>query len=178
MIPYHAAIVLCSNTVREYLLNYGRTFIYTTAATVASLCHIKASYDMLAEDECEKRRQRLLDTTNSLTRQLSERVVPLAKKNNIKLILPPERLTDRPAHKLSESPPIIPLETPDAKLLAQHCQHAGFMVRAIMPPTVPHGHQRVRICTHSDNSPTQIDSLVETICNWIQQEQTSSGPKL
>src|SRR6185437_13831651 len=43
----HGAIVLGSNMLREYLINFSRSFIYTTAAAFHQLASIKMAYHLL-----------------------------------------------------------------------------------------------------------------------------------
>lgn len=63
--------------------------------------------------------------------------------------------------------PIISLRTSRPRQLASACQGDGFIVRAIMPPTIPEGKERVRVCLHAGNKETQIDGLVQTIQTWL-----------
>jgi 8-amino-7-oxononanoate synthase len=39
-------------------------------------------------------------------------------------------------------------------------------VRAIVPPTVPRGTERVRACLHAGNTVEEIDGLVKRIGEW------------
>lgn len=41
------------------------------------------------------------------------------------------------------------------------------MVRAIVPPTVPRGGERVRVCLHAGNSFAEVDRLVGVIGEWV-----------
>src|SRR5262249_17975552 len=52
----HGAIVLGNKTLREYLINFSRSFIYTTAASLHQIASVKMAYKMLpqAGDEIEK----------------------------------------------------------------------------------------------------------------------------
>ena len=63
--------------------------------------------------------------------------------------------------------PIFALMTPNPRSLAQHCQNACFIVRAVVPPTVPSGAERVRVCLHAGNTVEQIESFVDTVQNWV-----------
>lgn len=63
--------------------------------------------------------------------------------------------------------PIISLRTSLPRKLASACQGDGFIVRAIMPPTIPEGKERVRVCLHAGNTESQIDGLVRTIQTWL-----------
>lgn len=69
----------------------------------------------------------------------------------------------------SECPksPIFALLTSHPRELAKHCQDAGFVVRAVVPPTVPAGTERVRVCLHTGNTEDDIVSLVSRVQEWV-----------
>lgn len=69
----------------------------------------------------------------------------------------------------SECPesPIFALLTPHPRELAKHCQDAGFVVRAVVPPTVPAGTERVRVCLHTGNTEDEIARLVSRVQEWV-----------
>jgi 8-amino-7-oxononanoate synthase len=71
--------------------------------------------------------------------------------------------------------PIIPLLTPFARSLAQHCQQRGFTVRAIVAPTVPRGKERVRICLHAMNTRAQVEGLAGAVSDWVQLHLNSTS---
>lgn len=47
------AIILCSPLVREYLINYARPLIYTTALSFPSLAAVQAVYSLLVDGRTE-----------------------------------------------------------------------------------------------------------------------------
>ena len=47
----HGAIVLGSENLRQYLINFARSFIYTTALSEHSLNAIESAYDKLKESD-------------------------------------------------------------------------------------------------------------------------------
>ena len=47
----HGAIVAGSKTLKEYLVNYARSFIYTTALPPHSLVSIECAYKLLEKSE-------------------------------------------------------------------------------------------------------------------------------
>lgn len=71
--------------------------------------------------------------------------------------------------------PIISLRTSQPRQLASACQAKGFIVRAIMPPTIPEGKERVRVCLHSGNTEAEIDGLAQTIQLWLDQSSRHSS---
>lgn len=63
--------------------------------------------------------------------------------------------------------PIFSLPTPHPRALAAHCQARGFTVRAIVPPTVPAGTQRVRVCLHAGDGASDVAALVACVREWV-----------
>lgn len=48
-----SAIVLCCPLTREYLINYARTLIYTTAMAYPSLVAVRTSYELMQEGKTD-----------------------------------------------------------------------------------------------------------------------------
>lgn len=49
-----------------------------------------------------------------------------------------------------------------------------MMIRAVVPPTVPEGTSRVRVCLHAGNTEADIERLVAAMqewCNTMVEEQ-------
>lgn len=66
--------------------------------------------------------------------------------------------------------PIFSIQIAEPRSLATFLQEDGIMVRAVVPPTVPEGTSRVRICLHAGNTETEIKSLVTSMEAWILQQ--------
>ncbi|KAL7957308.1 PLP-dependent transferase [Trichoderma compactum] len=150
------AIVLCSSTTRSYLINYARSFIYTTAMAFPSLASIRTTYDFLAQGHAEslvQNLQSLIHHMHTLLTQLIERHGPS-----------PELFRINPEAPQS---PILPLLTSRARNLAQHCQERGFTVRPIVAPTVPAGQDRVRVCLHAGNTVEEVEGLCRAVEDWV-----------
>jgi 8-amino-7-oxononanoate synthase len=146
----HGAIVLGSDLLRQYLVNFARSFIYTTAASFHQLASIKMAYELLenADDD----------------------IIQL--KNNISLFK--QGIGPNPAYRLLNSDSSIQClllnSNTKAKQAAAHLQNAGFDVRAILSPTVQQGTERIRICIHSFNTTAGISQLTTTINTFINAE--------
>lgn len=88
-----------------------------------------------------------------------------------------------PSHRLLQIPqlcpesPIFSLLTPLPRDLARECQAAGFMVRAIVAPTVPVGGERVRVCLHAGNSFEEVDRLVGVVGEWVRRVEAEGVEK-
>ncbi|KAJ1327007.1 8-amino-7-oxononanoate synthase [Microdochium nivale] len=178
------AIVLCSSVTRQYLINYARTLVYTTALPTSCLAGIKVTYTYLATPEFDTLRQKLhwlMGYTHSLLVAICARHTNDGSSINNKNTKHPaagQQQHQQPLPLLRVSTaaprsPIIPLLTPRPRSLASFCQHRGLVVRAIVAPTVPTGSERVRICLHAANTRDQVNQLGRAIKDWaaLQQQQ-------
>ncbi|CZR61491.1 related to aminotransferase [Phialocephala subalpina] len=154
----NGAAILGSSLVREYLINYARPLIYTTAMSFPSLAAIKVVYSLMREGRTEALRFRLNELIEYMYTQLKtlEPYTEDLTTSTSLLQIPPEM----------PSSPIFSILMPDPRSLARHCQAADFVVRPIMPPTVPEGTQRVRVCLHAGNTHEDIERLVAAIKDW------------
>ncbi|MFN6074726.1 MAG: aminotransferase class I/II-fold pyridoxal phosphate-dependent enzyme [Fluviicola sp.] len=136
----HGAAILSNEEIKRFLINFARSFIYTTAFPEAFYQHIQTQ-------------------------------VEAAKDNNLRLELQKNIALFRsefPYLKSAINSPIQVIEIPDVekcKDLAQKLQENGFAVKAILPPTVPEGGQRLRICIHQFNSESEIKKMKFLIFN-------------
>ncbi|RYE28591.1 MAG: 8-amino-7-oxononanoate synthase [Sphingobacteriaceae bacterium] len=135
----HGAIVLGSSSLRNYLINFARSFIYTTAPSFHQLVTIKVAYALLKEsDSTQIRLQKLIKLFKK----------ELQKKHSTQFISSNSAIQSI----------LIPGNT-NAKNMAAHLQKNGFDIRAILSPTVPAGKERLRICLHSFNTEDEVLSL-------------------
>jgi len=139
----HGAIILGSELLREYLVNFARSFIYTTAASFHQIASVKMAYELLLESEGEVQQLR----------------------NNILLFK--QKIKNSTGYPLIESDSaiqcIVLKNNQNAKAVAAGLQNAGLDVRPILSPTVPAGSERIRICLHSFNTAKEITLLADSI---------------
>lgn len=167
----NGAILLCSPLIRQYLLNYARTIIYTTFMSYPALAAIRASYSYMADGKTEV----LAEHLRSLITALHVRLLALqdslaldSMHNGVSSISGLLRVP-----KDCPQSPIFPVLSSEPKALAAYCQCNGLVVRGIVPPTVPVGTERIRICLHAGNTMQQIDDLVTTIRLWVMSRKAS-----
>ena len=139
----HGAIILGSNLLRDYFINFSRSFIYTTALPLKSLIAIHQSYQLLQKSEGE---------VAHLKQLIEYFKKEISINKNIELID-----SNSPIQSLIVS------GNDQVKKLAKEIQGQGFDVRPILNPTVPKGRERLRICIHSFNSKDEIEGLIKTI---------------
>jgi 8-amino-7-oxononanoate synthase len=154
----HGAVLCCVNiTLRDYLLNYARPFIYSTALPLHSLVTIKCSYETMIN--CEERRQQVFALVR-LFRELVESMLRnVAVSSNIVLY--------------PSNSPIQALLVPGNDACIQFCstmhQKYGLLLYPIRAPTVPRGQERVRIILHAHNTRSQVTHLVECMGKTLRQ---------
>ncbi len=136
----HGAAILGSDDLRSYLINFARSFVYTTAPSFLTNLAISTSYDYLQT----KNHQQDLHLRISHFRSKVDSLPGLAKsRSGIQIIL-------------------IPGNT-KVKEIASRMQQEDFDVRAILSPTVSPGFERLRICLHNHNSLTEIEALCQSL---------------
>ncbi len=140
----HGAAVLGSADLRDYLINYSRSFVFTTAAPYLSHLAVKVAYDFLK--------------TNGHQTYLHERIQEFRSnlKSNSRLI-----------KSRSAIQALLVPGNAEVREIASRIQIAGFDVRPILSPTVPAGSERLRICLHNHNSVAEIRDLCQTINQYL-----------
>jgi len=144
----HGAVVLGSTELKEYLVNFARSFIYTTGLSPHSVATILISYQHL---EIEKEN----------IEKLRQNIVFFNQQKNL-LGLKPMFVRSKSAIQSA----IVP-GNEKVKQLAQQLQDKGFDVKAILSPTVPEGQERLRFCIHSYNSEEEINQVLEFLRDFV-----------
>jgi 8-amino-7-oxononanoate synthase len=143
----HGAIVLGSRALRDFLVNFSRPFIFSTALPAHSLVSIKCAYQFL-------------ETHRGLRSELEQRILYFRSK-----------AAGSGLNSFSDhAGPIQTLHIPgneQVKKLSLRLQAEGFDVRAITNPTVPAGKERIRICLHAYNTQEQLDGLINSVSRNI-----------
>jgi len=140
------AFVAGSETMIETLIQFGRSYIYTTALPPAIATTLLASLKIVRAEQW--RRDKLKDHIAQF-RQGAEQ---------LGLALGP-----------SETPiqPLVFGSATSAVVASQKLRQAGLLVTAIRPPTVPEGSARLRITFSANHEPQDIDQLLtalESVC--------------
>ena len=136
----HGACVVGSQKLIEYLINFARPFIYTTAPSPHSIAAIACSFEYLSGKI----------NLQAELKQKIELFVSLCKRYNIVTI-----------KSNSQIQGIIVSGNDTVKRVAAALQHKGFDIRPILSPTVPKDKERLRICIHSYNTAEEITQLVK-----------------
>lgn len=144
----HGAAILGQNRLTEFLVNFSRSFIYTTALSPHSVATILAAYQQLGKSrlEIESLRDNILHFNREI-HQLGIKPLFIKGKSAIQSAIFPGNET--------------------VTMVSKKLQEAGFDVRAILSPTVPAGQERLRICLHSYNTPKEISNLLRLLATFV-----------
>ena len=137
----HGAAILGSNELKNYLVNFARSFIYTTGLSPHAIATIYWAYQELNTEKAAQ--QALRENINFFNQQ--------------KQLLGLKPLFVRSKSAIQSA--IIP-GNEKVKAIASQLQQNRFDVKAILSPTVPEGQERLRICIHSYNTSEEISSLM------------------
>ncbi|KPF91694.1 8-amino-7-oxononanoate synthase [Novosphingobium sp. AAP83] len=130
------ALVLAPRVVRDFLVNRGRPFIFSTAPSPLVAAAVREAIRMLADEP--DRRDALHDLVAHAERVLGRHGAQATGSQILPLILHDDARTMAVAARL---------------------QKAGFDVRGIRPPTVPQGTSRLRISLTLNATSGDIDAL-------------------
>ncbi len=139
----HGAIVVGSDALRNYLINFARSFIFTTALPVHSLIAIRCAYEQLMSD--------------SFTSDYIHKLITYFKR---------DFQTSGDVFLIESMSPIQSLVIPGnqrARDISKQLQSRGFDVRAILSPSVPVGKERLRISLHMHNTMDDVGGLKQSL---------------
>ncbi len=136
----HGSVVLGSSVLRDYLINFARSFIYSTSLPPHAVAIIKKSYETFP--------------------------LMMAEREHLKTLIQYFQSAQIQYEKLESTTPIqvvIVQGNNEVKAVANLLQENGLDVRPILYPTVPKGKERLRIVLHSFNTLEEVESLVQLL---------------
>lgn len=141
------AYVVCSRSMKDYLVNRARTLIYTTALPPVNMAWTYFIFSRLPE--WTDRRQRLEAYARTIRRALSDRGCATVSQSHIL--------------------PVVVGQSEAAQLQALRLQQDGFYVLPVRPPTVPEGTSRLRLSLTAALDLHDVERLAQTLCNNIRE---------
>ncbi|WP_296687063.1 8-amino-7-oxononanoate synthase [Flavobacterium sp.] len=144
----HGAAILGGEDLKSYLVNFARSFIYTTGLSPHSVATILTAYEQLEK------------ATDS--QQLLKNNIAHFNQEKNRLSLKPLFVRSKSAIQSA----IIP-GNERVKGIAQQLQSKGFDVKPILSPTVPEGQERLRFCLHSFNSEQEITEVLRLLSTFV-----------
>ena len=147
----HGAVVLGSSELKTYLINFARSFIYTTGLSPHALATVLSVF-------------KELEHNNSVLELLKVNIQCFKSELKIAKI----------EHYFIESESAIQCAiitgNEVVKKIASRFQEKGYLVKPILSPTVPKGKERLRFCLHSFNSKEEIKGIIQLLAQLINQE--------
>lgn len=134
------AYVICSRTIREYLVNCMRPLIFSTALPPAQIAWTRFIFERLPEFSAL--REELTLTSHLLSDALEGKGGEISESHII---------------------PYIIGENNDCISKAEELQRKGFYCLPVRPPTVPKGTARIRFSLTADITTAQITQLIKEI---------------
>lgn len=144
----HGAAILGSEELKSYLVNFARSFIYTTALSPHSVATILMAYHKL-----EKEQEALQKLKNNIIYFNQQKML---------LGLKPLFVYSKSAIQCA-----IVSGNQNVKAIASQLQEKGFDVKPILSPTVPEGQERLRFCLHSYNTEKEISEVLQLLTQLI-----------
>jgi len=144
----HGAAVLSSEDLKNYLVNFARSFIYTTGLSPHSVATILIAYQHLEKEK------------NAIA-ALKKNIVHFNQEKNLFGIKP---LFIRSKSAIQSA--IIP-GNEKVRFIAKQLQENGFDVKPILSPTVLEGQERLRFCLHSYNSEKEISEVLQLLSTFV-----------
>ena len=136
----HGASILCNKKLKQYLVNFARSFMYTTALPPHGVATICSAYEALEK----------FSAREQLHRNIALLQDKIAENNLQNFFIS----STSAIHSC-----IIP-GNEKVKKVSEALLKEGFNVKPILSPTVPKGQERLRICVHSFNTENNIFNLV------------------
>ena len=146
----HGAAVLGSGELKEFLVNFARSFIYTTAMTPHSIGSVYMAYKRLGSNKGTKAQKLLMTNILSFINQIKT----LGISN----------------HFVSSQSAIQSCIIPgnkEVKRVSQALMEQGFDVRPILYPTVPRSEERLRFSIHSFNTKEEINTVLLHLSKYL-----------
>ncbi|CAM1349122.1 aminotransferase class I/II-fold pyridoxal phosphate-dependent enzyme [Tenacibaculum ascidiaceicola] len=141
----HGAAILGSEQLQQYLVNFARSFIYTTGLSPHALATIKIAYEELAFSNSLEKLQENIQHFISESNRLQLSFIESSSAIHCCVISGNKRV----------------------KNIALQLQKSGFEVKPILSPTVPLNQERLRFCLHAYNSKEEITDVLEKLATFV-----------
>lgn len=142
----HGAVILGSEKLKHFLINFARSFIYTTALPPHAVATIISAHDYLLNTEGISQSKALKENIDFFKKKLKALKIDkyfIASDSAIQCCITPGNNT--------------------VKSISKKLYNDGFNVKAILSPTVPEGQERLRFCLHSFDLQEEIGWMLQLL---------------
>lgn len=141
----HGAAIICTKILKEYLVNFSRSFIYTTALPPESYNRMRHVIEIENEAQRVKLNQNI-----TYFRSLFNEYSILSNINSPIQLIRIDSVSE--INKLTKS-----------------IQNLNIAIKPIFSPTVPEDRQGLRVCLHSFNDFSEIEILKSAFKDFVNQ---------
>ncbi len=146
----HGAAILGSESLKQYLVNYARSLIYTTALPPHSVASILSAYHYLKKQGGE------------IFEQLYQNIDYF--KQEIERL----QISDKFIASNSAIHCAVISGNDEVKKIAVYLKQEGFDVKPILSPTVKEGEERLRFCLHAFNTKEEISQVLQLLKSFME----------
>lgn len=139
----HGAAVVGSELLINYLINYARSFIYSTAFAPSHAQFVHFQYNKMKQAHDEREKLKILIDVLSDFLQFQFPFQYIKSQSAIQCV--------------------VIAGNENCRSTAEFLQSQGLDIRPILSPTVPRGKERIRICLHSFNTLEEIEQLKKSL---------------
>lgn len=147
----YGGFVACSESLRAFLINHSRTFIYSTGLPPSAIGAALGAMDLLDGDD--QLGSRLLTRADAFRKRL--KVAGFNTGNSCSQIIP-----------------IIIGDNNKALSASKRLKEEGIIAIAIRPPTVPQGTARLRLSITLGHSEDDLEDALKKIISTLDRERT------
>ncbi|MGJ8743881.1 aminotransferase class I/II-fold pyridoxal phosphate-dependent enzyme [Polaribacter sp.] len=147
----HGAAILGSKKLQDFLVNFARSFIYTTGLSPHSVATIKSVYEEMNFQVLHKQKlEENIQFFKSTIEKLGLEKIFISSKSAIHCcVISGNDNVKEISHKLLEK---------------------GFDVKAILSPTVKENQERLRFCLHSYNSSEEMYEVLRLLSIFVNEK--------
>lgn len=142
------AAILGSQKLKDYLINFSRSLIYTTALSPLQVAKIKVAHELLEE---KKQALDWLKENISFFRSMSFQL----------------QLDQYFIESYTQIQSCVIPGNQNVSWLEEQFRKRDFDVRAIKSPTVQEGKERLRFCLHSYTNPSEMEAVLKLLKQWL-----------
>lgn len=144
----HGGAIAGSKVLRDYLVNFSRPFIYTTAPSFHQVMAVKTAYSLLASP-------------------IYDQQLRLLKKNVAVFEETIQQALKWHSFKASHINGLKTVNKETTIQVAAQLREKGYNCRPVLSPTVAPGDERIRVNIHAYNTIVQIQDFIHLYANLV-----------
>ncbi|KAL4968633.1 aminoacyl transferase sphA [Aspergillus stella-maris] len=160
-------VVLGNQTVKNALLNFSRSTVFTAAPCFNQIAAIRAGYALMPQPESDAGRANI----QHLVKRLFARITahPIWEEANERGIILIPVSEDWEEREMQSQLVMLWTRERYGQWLSFHLDARKYSAFPVMFPVVPKGSARLRVVIHADHTEELIDGFVDAVCEWAEE---------